>query len=121
MMYLKSSFLCTSYQGETNLLVFYVVLVDLELEHEGAAPVSTSQPVRRNISLTKSKSASSLSSGKSKKKEAKSAEKSRTGSQGLIMFGGEFLTSFVPEAGVQERMKEHGKDPLWKIKYEQHF
>ena len=36
---------------------------------------------------------------------------------GLIMFGGEFLT----EAGVQERMKEHGKDPLWKIKYEQHF
>ena len=37
------------------------------------------------------------------------------------MFGGEFLTSFVPEAGVQERMKEHGKDPLWKIKYEQHF
>ena len=41
---------------------------------------------------------------------------------GLIMFGGEFLTSFFPEAGVQERMKEHGKDPkLWKIKYEQHF
>ena len=38
---------------------------------------------------------------------------------GLIIFGGEFLTSFVPEAGVQERMKEHGKDPLWKIKYEQ--
>ena len=37
------------------------------------------------------------------------------------MFGGEFLTSFVPEAGVQERMKEHGKDPPWKIKYEQHF
>ena len=26
---------------------------------------------------------------------------------GLIMFGGEFLTSFVPEAGVQQRMKEH--------------
>ena len=25
------------------------------------------------------------------------------------------------EAGVQERMKEHGKDPLWKIKYEQPF
>ena len=41
---------------------------------------------------------------------------------GLIMFGGELnLKSFVPEAGVQERMKEHGKDPLWKIKYEQHF
>ena len=40
---------------------------------------------------------------------------------GLIMFGGEFLTSFFSEAGVQERMKEHGKDPLWKIKYEQHF
>ena len=39
----------------------------------------------------------------------------------LIMFGGEFLISFVPEAGVQERMKEHGKDPQWKIKYEQHF
>ena len=37
------------------------------------------------------------------------------------MFGGEFLTSFFPEAGVQERMKEHGKDPLWKIKYEKHF
>ena len=36
---------------------------------------------------------------------------------GLIMFGGEFLTRFVPEAGVQERMKEHGKGPLWKIKY----
>ena len=35
------------------------------------------------------------------------------------MFGGEFLTSFVPEVGVQERMREHGKDPLWKIKYEQ--
>ena len=32
---------------------------------------------------------------------------------------GQFLTSFVPEVGVQERMKEHGKDPLWKIKYEQ--
>ena len=41
---------------------------------------------------------------------------------GLVMFGGELnLTSFVPEAGAQERMKEHGKDPLWKIKYEQHF
>lgn len=40
---------------------------------------------------------------------------------GLIMFGGEFLTSFVPEVGVQERMKEHGKDPLWKIKYGEHF
>ena len=26
---------------------------------------------------------------------------------GLIMFGGEFLISFVPEAGVQARMKEH--------------
>ena len=39
---------------------------------------------------------------------------------GLIMFGGEFLTRFVPEVGVQERLKEHGKDPLWKIKYEQH-
>ena len=36
---------------------------------------------------------------------------------GLIMSGGEFLTSFAPEVGVQERMKEHGKDPLWKIKY----
>ena len=36
------------------------------------------------------------------------------------MFGGEFLTSFVPEVGVQEQMREHGKDPLWKIKYEQH-
>lgn len=35
------------------------------------------------------------------------------------MFGGEFLTSFVPEVGVQEQMREHGKDPLWKIKYEQ--
>ena len=33
------------------------------------------------------------------------------------MFGGELLTSFVPEVGVQERMREHGKDPLWKIKY----
>ena len=40
---------------------------------------------------------------------------------GLNMFGGEFLISFVPEVGVQERMKQHGKDPLWKIKYEQHF
>ena len=41
---------------------------------------------------------------------------------GLIMFGGELnLTSFVPEAGVQERMKEHGRDPLWKIKYAEHF
>ena len=38
------------------------------------------------------------------------------------MFGVELnLTSFVPEAGVQEHRKEHGKDPLWKIKYEQHF
>ena len=40
---------------------------------------------------------------------------------GLIMFGGEVLTSFVLEVGVQECMKEHGKDPQWKIKYEQHF
>ena len=41
---------------------------------------------------------------------------------GLIMFGGELnLTSFVPEVGVQECMKEHGKDPLWKIKYAEHF
>ena len=38
---------------------------------------------------------------------------------GLIMFGGEFFTSFFSEAGFQECMKEHGK--LWKIKYEQHF
>ena len=36
---------------------------------------------------------------------------------GLIMFGGEALTSFVPEVGVQETMKEHGKDPLWKIRW----
>ena len=28
---------------------------------------------------------------------------------GLIMFGGEFLTSFVQEAGVQERMKNMGE------------
>lgn len=35
---------------------------------------------------------------------------------GLLMFGGESLTSFVPEVGVQETMKEHGKDPLWKIR-----
>ena len=41
---------------------------------------------------------------------------------GLIMFGGELkLTSFVPEAGVEECMKEQGKDPLWKIKYAEHF
>ena len=40
---------------------------------------------------------------------------------GLIMSGREFLTSFVPEVGVQERIKEHGKDALWKIKCEQHF
>ena len=41
---------------------------------------------------------------------------------GLIMFGRELnLTSFVPEVGVQECMKEHGKDPLWKIKYAEHF
>ena len=33
------------------------------------------------------------------------------------MFGGEFLTSFVPEVGIQERMQEHGKEPLWKMKY----
>lgn len=33
------------------------------------------------------------------------------------MFGGEALTSFVPEVGVQETMKEHGKDPLWKIRW----
>ena len=40
----------------------------------------------------------------------------------LIMFGRELnLTSFVPEVGVQECMKEHGKDPLWKIKYAEHF
>ena len=38
------------------------------------------------------------------------------------MFGRELnLTSFVPEVGVQECMKEHGKDPLWKIKYAEHF
>ena len=37
------------------------------------------------------------------------------------MFGGEFLASFFQEAGVQQRMKEHGKDPLWKIKYYEHF
>ncbi|CAH3186452.1 unnamed protein product, partial [Porites lobata] len=110
---------------------------DLELEHEGAAPGSTSQRVRRNISLKgrrklrlKSLTSSSLSSGKSKKKEGKSGEKSRTGSEGdkeskrkqkspgtaaaaqvvvmrelkwdhqvcLIMFGGEFLTSFFPRS-----------------------
>ena len=34
---------------------------------------------------------------------------------------GSFWQVFFPEAGVQERMKEHGKDPLWKIKYEEHF
>ena len=63
---------------------------DLELEHEGVAPGSASQPVRRNISLklkTKSKSSSSLSSGKSKKKEGKSGERSRSGSDGKNLFG----------------------------------
>ena len=34
---------------------------------------------------------------------------------------GVFDKFFFPEAGDQECMKEHGKDPLWKIKYEQHF
>ena len=67
-----------------NFLLFYFWL-DLELEHEGATQGSTSQPVRRNISLklkAKSKSASSLTSGKSKKKEGKSSERSRSGSDG---------------------------------------
>ncbi|EDO44378.1 predicted protein [Nematostella vectensis] len=35
----------------------------------------------------------------------------------LIMYGGEQLVSYVPEVGVQEHMKEHGSDPLWKIRY----
>ena len=33
------------------------------------------------------------------------------------MFGGERLTSFVPELGIQESMTEHGSVPLRKIRY----
>ena len=33
------------------------------------------------------------------------------------MFGGDHLSSYVPDVGVQETMTEHGDVPLWKIKY----
>jgi hypothetical protein len=33
------------------------------------------------------------------------------------MFGGDRLSSYVPDVGVQETMTEHGDVPLWKIKY----
>ena len=36
---------------------------------------------------------------------------------GVVMFGGDHLSSYVPDVGVQESMNEHGDAPLWKIKY----
>lgn len=39
------------------------------------------------------------------------------GFNSLVMFGGENLTSFVPDVGIQESMTEHGNVPLWKIRY----
>lgn len=35
----------------------------------------------------------------------------------VVMFGGDRLSSYVPDVGVKETMTEHGDVPLWKIKY----
>ncbi|XP_064632737.1 uncharacterized protein LOC135491033 [Lineus longissimus] len=35
----------------------------------------------------------------------------------LVMLGGKHSSAYVPEAGVQEELKENGDSPIWKLRY----
>uniref|UniRef100_A0A1B6G5C8 Uncharacterized protein n=1 Tax=Cuerna arida TaxID=1464854 RepID=A0A1B6G5C8_9HEMI len=35
----------------------------------------------------------------------------------LILSGGEMVSSYVPDSGIQEHLKEHKDMPIWKLKY----
>ncbi|CAB0041761.1 unnamed protein product, partial [Trichogramma brassicae] len=37
--------------------------------------------------------------------------------QGLIMSGGDVVSAYVPETGIQEVLKEHKDSPVWKLRY----
>lgn len=35
---------------------------------------------------------------------------------GLILSGGDMVSAYVPESGIQEHLKEHKDFPVWKLK-----
>lgn len=36
---------------------------------------------------------------------------------GLIMSGGDLVSAYVPDSGIQELLKEHTDFPVWKLRY----
>ncbi|XP_015512493.1 uncharacterized protein [Neodiprion pinetum] len=39
------------------------------------------------------------------------------GTDGLIMSGGDLISAYVPDTGIQEHLKEHKDFPIWKLRY----
>jgi hypothetical protein len=35
---------------------------------------------------------------------------------GLIMSGGEMISAYVPDCGIQELLKDHKEMPVWKLR-----
>lgn len=33
------------------------------------------------------------------------------------MVGGEIISGYIPDVGIQERLREHGNVPIWKLRY----
>ncbi|XP_046744042.1 uncharacterized protein LOC124410006 isoform X2 [Diprion similis] len=39
------------------------------------------------------------------------------GTDGLVMSGGDLISAYVPDTGIQEHLKEHKDFPVWKLRY----
>ena len=37
-------------------------------------------------------------------------------SSGLLMFGGDQVSAYVPDVGIQEALKENRESPIWKLR-----
>ncbi|KAF8785909.1 uncharacterized protein LOC129959462 isoform X2 [Argiope bruennichi] len=52
---------------------------------------------------------------------APSPESYETGAEdgffGLLMVGGDVVSGYIPDVGIQERLNEHGNLPIWKLRY----
>lgn len=33
------------------------------------------------------------------------------------MVGGEIISGYIPDVGIQERLREHGNVPIWKLRF----
>ncbi|CAN7998334.1 unnamed protein product, partial [Ixodes hexagonus] len=42
---------------------------------------------------------------------------SETGLESVLLVGGDAVSGYVPDVGVQERLREHGDHPVWKMRY----